>query len=712
MFRVVIGQAECVETECAAADMIRQCRDRLAGAAPGAGLVFSATGFDLEMALSMVWEAFPGLPLVGCTTAGTFSTALGPSRDSICLALFVSDTVRFAVGLGQDAATDGARAAREAAQMALAAHPGVPAAMAFAFPDVKDAAPGEVVAALSETLGCPVFGGFAGGEGRDDVRQFFGRMVFSGAVPVLVLFGQAQAAFRVSNSWRPVGRRVRVDAASGKKVLRIDGMTALEFYRDTLGPHGLPATEMPLAVFEDEDRFAIRGPLEYDDSDGSIVFSDAVPEGAQVRITEASREVLLEDVARSLTDLSASLPPGFVPDGALAFSCSTRRFILGLRAREEFDLMRRILPSGLPILGFHAYGEICPLSPGEPARFHNCTLVTVLFGDGTGEGAAFPEPPVNSPLPQCAADALAVKGRQIRFLTKQLARAEELVARLEHMRDIGSGLQSRMNRELREANLTIKEKNRLLREALALAEEVQLRLLPRDNPAVPGFDIAGKSIYCDETGGDYYDYLAVPGAWPGSVAVVVGDVSGHGVASALLMTTARALLRMRASMGGGPAGHVDDLNRLLTQDTAETGRFVTLFYLSMEPSPDAGRPGRMRWVRAGHDPALVYDPETGEFMELSDGGVPLGIIGDVAYEEFTFDGMAGGQVVALGTDGIWEARNRDGEMFGKGRLRRIIRDKADRPAREIVEAVLEELWAFRRGLAAEDDVTLVVVKVL
>jgi serine phosphatase RsbU (regulator of sigma subunit) len=585
-------------------------------------------------------------------------------------------------------------------------------AMAFAFPDVLDVVPGQVVSALSASLGCPLFGGFAGGEGRRDVRQFFGRMVFAGAVPVLALFGPARAVFQVSNSWRPVGRRVRVDATSGKKVLRIDGMTALEFYRDTLGPHGLPATEMPLAVFGDDGRFAIRGPLEYDEADGSIVFSDTVPEGAEVRITEATRGNVLSDVERSLTNLTASLPPGFVPDAALAFSCSTRRYILGLRSREEYEIMRRVLPPGLPILGFHAYGEISPLASGEPARFHNCTLVTVLFGDGKGEGAAFPEPPVASPAPSCAADAMAAKAREIRFLKKQLGRSEDLVARLEHLRDIGSGLQSRMNRELREANLTIKEKNRLLREALALAEEVQLRLLPRDNPAVPGFDIAGKSIYCDETGGDYYDYLAVPGAEPGSVAVVVGDVSGHGVASALLMTTARALLRMRAAMGGGPACHVEDLNRLLTMDTAETGRFVTLFYLFMEPAPDGGGCGRMRYVRAGHDPAMIYDRKADAFSELAEGGVPLGIIGEVAYEEFTFSGMAGGQVVALGTDGIWEARNRAGEMFGKDRLRRIIRDRADRPAREIVEAVLEELWSFRRGLPAEDDVTLVVVKVL
>jgi len=714
MFRVIIGQAQGIETECTAADVIRQCRDGLAGDVAKAGLLFAASEFDLELLTQMVGDAFPGLPVVGCTTAGIFSTAMGVSRDSISLMLFVSDAVEFAVGLGENTRQNASQTARDAAAMALSTHPGERPAMAFMFPDVR-LAPGEVVTTLSESLGCPVFGGFAGGEGeeRGDARQFFGNAVCQGAVVVLALFGPAKAVFRISNSWHPVGNRVRVDAVSGRKVLRIDGKTALDFYRETLGPHVAPATEMPLAVFEGGDNFTIRGPLYYDEADGSIVVSDSVQEGAQVRITEATRENILEDVESSLHDLVATLPPDFVPDAALVFSCYARSNILGLRAREEFELLRRILPSGLPILGFHAYGEIGPVTLGESAKYHNCTLITVLFGDGKGEGAAIAPEPVPSPQPQCFSDTMAARDREIRFLKKQLARAGALVARLEHLRDTASGLQRRMNTELLEANLTIQEKNRLLREALALAEEVQLRLLPRDNPTVPGFDIVGRSIYCDETGGDYYDYLAVPGTDPGSLAVVVGDVTGHGIASALLMTTARALLRMRVSMGGDPAGQVADLNHLLTQDTAETGRFVTLFYLFLEPSPEGMGAGRMRWVRAGHDPALLYDPACGTFLELSEGGgVPLGIIGDVVYKEFVFEGMAGGQVVALGTDGIWEARNREGLMFGKRRLRRIIKENCDLPAKEIVDLVLEELEAFRRGGPAEDDVTLVVVKVL
>lgn len=185
MFRLVIGQAQDVDTGCVVAEVIRQCRERLAGAVPGAGLLFSASGFALERLAATVRDAFPGLPVVGCTTANTFSTAMGLSRDSVSLALFVSDTVRFAAGLGRDASRNSARAAREAARMALAAHPGLRPAMAFTFPDGVHTAPGELVDSLSAALGCPIFGGFAGGEGYEDVRQFFGGKVFAGAVPIL-----------------------------------------------------------------------------------------------------------------------------------------------------------------------------------------------------------------------------------------------------------------------------------------------------------------------------------------------------------------------------------------------------------------------------------------------------------------------------------------------------------------------------------------------
>ncbi|MBW2428482.1 MAG: serine/threonine-protein phosphatase [Deltaproteobacteria bacterium] len=244
------------------------------------------------------------------------------------------------------------------------------------------------------------------------------------------------------------------------------------------------------------------------------------------------------------------------------------------------------------------------------------------------------------------------------------------------------------------------------KKALALAGEVQKSLLPQDKPRVQGLDIAGRNVSCDEIGGDYYDFLWRRDSKKGPFSVVVGDISGHGVDSALLMTTARAFLRMRASQPGTISEIITAMNRHLTQDTLETGRFMTLFYLTIDPQTK-----RLDWVRAGHDPALIYDPILDEFDELKGNGVALGVNEGFDYEENHRNGLANGQVIAVGTDGIWEAVNREGEMFGKERLRKVIRSNAGAGAGDILSAVYDELNQFTLGQKSEDDITLVIIKV-
>ena len=244
------------------------------------------------------------------------------------------------------------------------------------------------------------------------------------------------------------------------------------------------------------------------------------------------------------------------------------------------------------------------------------------------------------------------------------------------------------------------------KKALALAGEVQKSLLPQKQPVVKGLDIAGKNISCDEIGGDYFDFLWRRDSQKGPFSVVVGDISGHGVDSALLMTTARAFLRMRASQPGTISEIITAMNRHLTRDVLETGRFMTLFYMTIDPEK-----GYIDWVRAGHDPALLYDPGRDEFEELKGSGVALGVNEGFDYEENYRRGLTEGQIIAIGTDGIWEAVNRQGEMFGKERFRNIIRKNANAAASDILNAVYSELSLFTRGQRSEDDITLVVIKI-
>lgn len=239
--------------------------------------------------------------------------------------------------------------------------------------------------------------------------------------------------------------------------------------------------------------------------------------------------------------------------------------------------------------------------------------------------------------------------------------------------------------------------------ALQLAEDVQRDLLPQKPPKLAGFDIAGASVYCDKTGGDYYDYLHLE---DGRLGIVVGDVAGHGVSSALLMTTVRAFIRQRAAMGGCPAEIISDVNRQFTRDVEDSGQFMTLFYLQIDSAA-----GQIHWVRAGHDPALVYDPGKDRFAVLMGEGMPLGLAEDMRFEELQ-QKLEPGRIIVIGTDGIWETHNGTGEMFGKDRLKDLIRNGADASAKDLVQRVFQGVNEFRQPLSPDDDVTIVVIRVL
>jgi sigma-B regulation protein RsbU (phosphoserine phosphatase) len=134
---------------------------------------------------------------------------------------------------------------------------------------------------------------------------------------------------------------------------------------------------------------------------------------------------------------------------------------------------------------------------------------------------------------------------------------------------------------------------------------------------------------------------------------------------------------------------------------------MSLFFLEIDPVEKT-----LRWVRAGHEPAVVFNPVTGAFSELGGDGMALGVVADIDYKEYTRKGWDPGTVTVIGTDGITETRNSSGEFFGSTRLREVIRNHADQPVRRIQSAVIEAVQDFRGESPQEDDVTLVVVKLM
>lgn len=249
-------------------------------------------------------------------------------------------------------------------------------------------------------------------------------------------------------------------------------------------------------------------------------------------------------------------------------------------------------------------------------------------------------------------------------------------------------------------------KDRLrLRHSLALAMEIQQKLLPAETPELPGLDIAGHSTYCDETGGDYYDFLGLDETAQGDLIVVLGDVMGHGIAAALLMATARGVLRSRAAESGSLGQLLNHVNRQLEEDTGGE-RFMTMILMVV----DAKRRS-IRWASAGHDAPIIYDPAADTFLELPNiNGLPLGLMDASDYQEATQDQLSEGQIVLVGTDGIWETRNSDNDEYGKDRLQEVIRAHRNEPAARISDAITDALKHFRGDSHQDDDITFVLVK--
>jgi len=231
------------------------------------------------------------------------------------------------------------------------------------------------------------------------------------------------------------------------------------------------------------------------------------------------------------------------------------------------------------------------------------------------------------------------------------------------------------------------------------------RLLPATLPNIQGLELAAASLTCTEAGGDFFDVIPEAHGSPSRTALLVGDVSGHGLDAALLMATARGVLREHLQRSDSLAGAVAAANATLYGDFLATGRFMTMFLLCLDPAS-----GTMAWVRAGHDPALVYYPEEDRFLALEGRGMPLGVLEAPPCEADNQAPLAKSCLVAIGTDGIWEARDLAGEMFGKERFKELPRASAHLPAGQIVAAVYEEVFRHTRGVKLQDDVTLVIVK--
>ncbi len=250
----------------------------------------------------------------------------------------------------------------------------------------------------------------------------------------------------------------------------------------------------------------------------------------------------------------------------------------------------------------------------------------------------------------------------------------------------------------------LKEREQM-KHSLELAKEIQQQLLPESAPVCSNFEFAAQSLYCDETGGDYFDFIPLKSSGTPLFGLAVGDVSGHGIGSALVMATARGALHSLVDRHGL---HLEmlasELNNQLCRGTANAD-FMTMFYGVLNPEKRS-----LSWISAGHAPIFFYSAE-GQVKELYSSGIPLGIIENTPYEIAADIKFSSGDILLIGTDGIWETRNMEGEMFGAERVSDLLIRYADTSSDNIAKQLISAVSVFRGELSSQDDdITLMVVK--
>lgn len=242
-------------------------------------------------------------------------------------------------------------------------------------------------------------------------------------------------------------------------------------------------------------------------------------------------------------------------------------------------------------------------------------------------------------------------------------------------------------------------RDREVRKELEVASEVQHLLFPANLPRSKTCQIAGRCVPARSVRGDFYDFLALPG---NQLGLSMGDVSGEGVSASLLMASLQGLLRDQAPTAESPADLARRINRQLFS-SSRGAKYCTFFYGVFDETTK-----QLTFVNAGHNPPLLFNSGTRKFLEST--GVPLGLFPEVTHEVKT-EALAPETLLVLYSDGITEARDEGGGFYGVDRLLSLVSRERHRSPEELVDRILEDVHAFSGAAVADDDQTLVVLRV-
>jgi hypothetical protein len=355
------------------------------GRAPDLVLLFASSKYDLQRVLDGIHSHLPeGTPLVGCSSYAEIDAdeALTASVTAMGLVLQGVEIRTFEVAGRPDSASAG----REAGDALRDFKP----ALILAFPDVLELNATRFLLGLQEAVGkeIPIVGGASADAGAFlRTHQIHGRRLISGGAVGVALKGPIELATAARSGYMPVGAtHASTRVVDGNVVLEIDGRPALDLYRDYLRERAaeMPAVsiEFPIGVVggilgtqrqSDDSLLLVRAVFKVDEARGALILGGDIPEGAEIRVTRATKQDIVRG-AEEATDRALEALPR--PDLALIFSCMSRKSVLGLRFKDECRASFARLPEGLPKAGFYTFGE---LSPVQGVTMHHESTYTIVL---------------------------------------------------------------------------------------------------------------------------------------------------------------------------------------------------------------------------------------------------------------------------------------------------------------------------------------------
>lgn len=255
---------------------------------------------------------------------------------------------------------------------------------------------------------------------------------------------------------------------------------------------------------------------------------------------------------------------------------------------------------------------------------------------------------------------------------------------------------------LKDANTELSQRQARYEHELAIAADVQRKLLPQESPRNIGLQIAASNIMARSVGGDYYDFIVNQ---QGQMALIVADSMGKGMPAALLMTTVRAIWRSFSETGDRlPGQTLEMINKAVYPDLSATESFVTMFMCLYDPSSST-----FQYSGAGHNPPIFYSRADSACHDLDVGGTPIGLFPDSEYPGTEF-AIGEGDFIVIYTDGVVEATDESNKPFGVEKLCDVVNQIRNADAENINKAILSEVDSYTHGASQADDITVVVLK--